>query len=65
MKYLNELLARILSGENASDILVGLTPQNKGHVGEALLRLLVLLALEKMMICATEGLGFRVYGFAV
>ena len=42
MKYLRELLSRVLAGETASDILAGLTPQNKGHIGEALLRLLVL-----------------------
>ena len=42
MKYLRELHTRVLAGETASDILVGLTPQDKGHVGEALLRILVL-----------------------
>jgi hypothetical protein len=42
MKHLHELHARVLSGDDASDILAGLTPQNKGHVGEALLRLLLL-----------------------
>lgn len=46
MKYLYELLIRILSGEKASDILVGLTPQNKGHAGEALLRILTLLGIH-------------------
>jgi len=46
MKYLRELLSRVLDGETAFDILVGLTPQNKGHVGEALLRLLVLLGIH-------------------
>ena len=46
MKYLRELLSRVLAGETAFDILVGLTPQNKGHVGEALLRLLVLLGIH-------------------
>jgi hypothetical protein len=46
MKYIHELLTRILSGENAGDILLGLTPQNKGHVGEAMLRLLVLLGIH-------------------
>jgi len=46
MKYLRELLTRVLAGETAFDILVGLTPQNKGHVGEALLRLLVLLGIH-------------------
>lgn len=42
MKYLRELLEKVLSGKNASSILNGLTPQNKGHTGEALLRILVL-----------------------
>jgi superfamily II DNA or RNA helicase len=46
MKYLRELLTRVLSGETASTILAGLTPQNKGHVGEALLRILVLLGIH-------------------
>ena len=46
MKYLRELLSRVLAGETAFDILIGLTPQNKGHVGEALLRLLVLLGIH-------------------
>jgi hypothetical protein len=46
MKYLRELLSRVLAGETAFDILVGLTPQNKGHIGEALLRLLVLLGIH-------------------
>ena len=42
MKYLRELLKKVLSGENASSILNGLAPNNKGHTGEALLRILVL-----------------------
>ena len=46
MKYLRELLTRVLSGETAFTILSGLTPQNKGHVGEALLRILVLLGIH-------------------
>jgi superfamily II DNA or RNA helicase len=46
MKYLRELLNRVLAGESAFNILVGLTPQNKGHVGEALLRLLILLGIH-------------------
>jgi len=46
MRYLRELLIRILAGESAFDILKGLTPQNKGHVGEALLRLLILLGIH-------------------
>jgi len=46
MKYLHELLTRIISGENASSILMGLAPQDKGHVGEALLRILVLLGIH-------------------
>ena len=46
MKFLHELLRRVLSGENASTLLNGLTPQNKGHTGEALLRILVLLGIH-------------------
>jgi superfamily II DNA or RNA helicase len=46
MKYLRELLIRILAEETATDILASLTPQNKGHTGEALLRILVLLGIH-------------------
>ena len=46
MKFLRDLLARILNGESASDILTGLDPMNKGHTGEALLRLLVLFGIH-------------------
>lgn len=46
MKYLHELLTRVLSGESSSDILAGLTPSNKGHTGEALLRILVILGIH-------------------
>ena len=46
MKYLHELLSRILKGETPHTILDGLTPQNKGHAGEALLRILVLLGIH-------------------
>lgn len=46
MKYLREILHRVLAGESAFDILSGLTPQNKGHTGEALLRTLVLLGIH-------------------
>jgi superfamily II DNA or RNA helicase len=46
MKYLWELFARVLSGENASSILSGLSPQVKGHTGEGLLRLLTLLGIH-------------------
>jgi len=45
-KFIRELLTRVLDGETASDILAGLTPQNKGYVGEALLRVLVLLGIH-------------------
>ena len=53
MKYLNELLARILNGETAEKILNGLTPQNKGHVGEAMLRILILLGIHPTDSSAT------------
>jgi Type III restriction enzyme, res subunit len=43
---MRELLTRILGGESAFDILDGLTPQTKGHFGEALLRLLLLLGIH-------------------
>lgn len=46
MKYLHELLSRVLAGETPYTILDGLTPQNKGHTGEALLRILVLLGIH-------------------
>ena len=46
MKFLRELLARILKGDTASEILTGLDPMNKGHTGEALLRLLVLFGIH-------------------
>jgi len=46
MKYLHELLSRVLAGETPRMILNGLTPQNKGHTGEALLRILVLLGIH-------------------
>ena len=46
MKYLHELLSRIREGETPHTILDGLTPQNKGHTGEALLRILVLLGIH-------------------
>jgi superfamily II DNA or RNA helicase len=46
MKYLHELLNRVIAGESATDIFVGLTPQNKGHTGEALLIILVLLGIH-------------------
>jgi superfamily II DNA or RNA helicase len=46
MKYLRELLTRVLDGENASDILIGLEPRMKGHIGEALLRILALLGIH-------------------
>ncbi len=46
MKYLHELLSRILAGETPHTILGSLTPQNKGHAGEALLRILVLLGIH-------------------
>ncbi len=46
MKYLRELLTRVLAGETAHTILLGLTPQNKGHTGEALLRILLLLGIH-------------------
>jgi superfamily II DNA or RNA helicase len=46
MKYIRELLIRVLAGESASDILAGMSPQQKGHAGEALLRMLVLLGIH-------------------
>ena len=46
IKFLRDLLARILNGESASDILTGLDPMNKGHTGEALLRLLTLFGIH-------------------
>jgi superfamily II DNA or RNA helicase len=42
MKYLHEILSRVFDGESASDILEGLNEQERGHTGEALLRILVL-----------------------
>jgi|694.fasta_scaffold37243_2 superfamily II DNA or RNA helicase len=38
MKYIKELLERVINGETPRDILTGLTSQTTGHVGEALLR---------------------------
>ena len=38
MKYIKELLQRVLNGESTGDILAGSSPQTTGHVGEALLR---------------------------
>lgn len=46
MKLLYNLFARILSGESASIILDGLSCQKRGHVGEALLRILTLLGIH-------------------
>ena len=46
MKYLREILSRILAGETPHMILDGLTAQNKGYAGEALLRILVLLGIH-------------------
>jgi len=46
MKYLNELFARVVAGESATNILRDLDPQNKGYIGEALLRVLVLLGVH-------------------
>ena len=46
MKYIKEILNRIISGESATQILSDLTPQVKGHIGEALLRLLVILGIH-------------------
>lgn len=46
MKYLNELYTRLIHGETASQILEGLSPMEKGHVGEGLLRLLCLLGIH-------------------
>lgn len=42
MKYLRELFQRLISGESASSILTGLPPMIKGHVGEAILRVLTI-----------------------
>jgi hypothetical protein len=53
MKFLRELLARILKGDTASTILTGLDPMNKGHTGEALLRLLVLFGIHPTNPSAT------------
>ena len=46
MKYIKELLERVLNGESARDILTGLTSQTTGHVGEALLRTFNLLGIH-------------------
>jgi superfamily II DNA or RNA helicase len=46
MKYMRELFSRIVSGDTPADILKDLTPQNKGHIGEGLLRLLILLGIH-------------------
>jgi superfamily II DNA or RNA helicase len=46
MKFLREILIRVLNGETASSILTGLTPQNKGDVGEALFKILTLLGIH-------------------
>ncbi len=46
MKYLNELYTRIVNGGTASQIVEGLSPMEKGHVGEGLLRLLCLLGIH-------------------
>lgn len=44
--YLRELLPRILDGQTPDEILYGLTPMQKGHTGEAILRILVLLGIH-------------------
>ena len=46
MKFLHELLTRVLAGDCADVLLSGLTPQEKGHTGEALLRILTLLGIH-------------------
>lgn len=46
MEYLRELFTRVLAGDSVSTILQGLEPAKKGHVGEGLLRLLVLLGIH-------------------
>ena len=46
MKFIHELFARLMAGENADSLLSGLTPQEKGHTGEALLRTLTLLGIH-------------------
>jgi len=46
MKYLHEILERVLAGDSASTILSGLSPAVKGHTGEGLLRLLTLLGIH-------------------
>ena len=46
MEYLRELFTRIVAGDSASTILQGLAPMKKGHTGEGLLRLLILLGIH-------------------
>ena len=46
MKYIRELLTRIINGDTAQEILAPLDEQNRGHVGEALLRVLTLLGIH-------------------
>lgn len=45
-RTLSELLIQILSGESITSILSGLTETNRGHVGEAILRLVVMFGID-------------------
>ena len=42
MEHLRELFQLVISGASASSILTGLPPMIKGHVGEAILRILTI-----------------------
>ena len=46
MSLLKDLFHLILHGKSATEILYGLSPQKKGHTGEAILRILVLLGIH-------------------
>jgi superfamily II DNA or RNA helicase len=46
MKFMNDLFKQVVNGKTASDLLCDLSPQQTGHTGEAILRLLVLLGIH-------------------
>jgi len=45
-RTLSNLLKQLLSGKSVSSILTGLTETNRGHVGEAILRLMVMFGID-------------------
>lgn len=53
MKFLREILTRVLTGDSANGVLCDLPPAMKGHMGEALLRILVLLGIHHTDPAAT------------